>query len=278
MKNILFLLLSLFFLSVHSQENSVFWEIRKDTIVRGYILGTNHIFGKSYVEKDNIIFDALKSSSIVILENIKSKDSILKSRLPFSYVNAFTSDEKKMLKKITENNYSVNKFTPRELLLMTQNYWDKLSCLDEKFKKDKILMDDFIRDFSLKEGKKVVGLEKIEETLNLIETLYLKDIDESKIIASLKYRLMMISKGESVKNCEVDKLYEGKRSNFDFTLDVKDELLYNRNNNWESKILAELQSDKTTFIAVGLAHLDYQSGLISILRMKGYTINPIQLN
>lgn len=205
---------------VFSQESSVFWKVQKDSTI-SYILGTNHIFGKSYIEKDKIIFNSLKSSSIVLLENIESKDSIVNSRDLFGYTEQLSFEEKKLLDKIVDKNINIDKLTLRELLLTTQNYWEKQSCLSGRYKKDKIVMEDFIINFATKEKKIVIGLENISETLNFIETEYLKNAEEEKILKSLRYRLNSILKNREVEDCTVNHLYANKKIYFILILILK---------------------------------------------------------
>jgi uncharacterized protein len=52
---------------------------------------------------------------------------------------------------------------------------------------------------------------------------------------------------------------------------------YNRNMEWLSKIEALIRT-QSTFIAVGLSHLEGGHGLITLLQGKGYTLTPVLLN
>ena len=276
MKKIILIFVILFFNSNYSQENSIFWKIQKDSII-SYIIGTNHIFDKTFIEKDNTIISALDKSSIVFLENIESKDSIINSRTNFNYIDILSNKERKILKEIIDSNLNSNKLTNRELHLKVQSYWDKKSCLKDQFCSDKISMDGFIKNYSQKNNKKVIGLEKISETLNFIETEYLKNADESKIVTSLRYKLNEIDKGSISKNCTYNELYKEKKCNYNFSIEVFDSLLNTRNNNWFIKIQKALESNEPVFIAVGLAHLDFKNGLISMLQEKGYVVTSINL-
>ena len=276
MKKIILIFFILFFNSSYSQENSIFWKMQKDSII-SYILGTNHIFDRTFIEKDNTIITALDRSSIVFLENIESKDSIINSRNNFNYLDNLSNKDRKILKKAIESNLNYSKLTIRELHLIVQNYWDKKSCLKDQFCSDKISMDSFIKNYSLKNNKKVIGFEKISETLNFIETEYLKNADESKIVTSLRYKLNEIDKGSNSKNCIYTELYKEKKCNYHFSKEVFDSLLNRRNNNWFIKIQNALKTSEPIFIAVGLAHLDFTTGLISMLQEKGYVVTPINL-
>jgi uncharacterized protein YbaP (TraB family) len=51
-------------------------------------------------------------------------------------------------------------------------------------------------------------------------------------------------------------------------------LLDVRNENWAVK-MPNIMKDKSTFFAVGAAHLLGEQGVINLLRKKGYTVKPI---
>lgn len=54
-----------------------------------------------------------------------------------------------------------------------------------------------------------------------------------------------------------------------------DILLYHRNENWVTK-LKKLMPEKSLLIAVGAGHLPGKKGVISLLRMAGYTVTPVE--
>ncbi len=60
------------------------------------------------------------------------------------------------------------------------------------------------------------------------------------------------------------------------TTGIPDTLLSVRNQNWIPKIINHLQSG-SCFIAVGAGHLKYKTGVIQLLRDKGYTLRPVKL-
>lgn len=51
----------------------------------------------------------------------------------------------------------------------------------------------------------------------------------------------------------------------------------NRNQIWVPKIIYKIK-EGSCFIAVGLGHLQYKTGLIALLRANGYRLSPINLN
>lgn len=62
--------------------------------------------------------------------------------------------------------------------------------------------------------------------------------------------------------------------NFDTTNDFDFVPMETRNRNWMSKIISNI-STKPCLIAVGLGHLRYRVGLISLLRESGYQVEPV---
>ncbi|MDG2432946.1 TraB/GumN family protein [Flavobacterium sp.] len=276
MKYYFFLLFFLFNLSLYSQENSIFWKIEKDSIT-SYLLGTDHLFGKSFIDRNEKIIMALKSSQLVFTENIKSADSIVNSRNSSNIIENLTSDEKNKLLEIFDKKVNINNLSLKELILTTDKYWSIFSCFSNKERKDKILMDDYIKKLSSTYKIKLVGLEDISETLNFLEREYLNGYTDEKLISILKYKLDGFSKNLAHNNCSIHELYRNKLYNFNFN-DVGDtKLLDSRNFIWIPKIISELENKKKVFIAVGIAHLDYKNGLIEQLKQKGYTITQIIL-
>lgn len=276
MKKFIVLFILLASLNAFAQENSILWKVEKCNAV-SYLLGTNHVFGKTFLESNKQIIAALKSADVVLLENIETKDSIVNARQPFTYVNSLTPAEKAILEKVVDKNIDASKLTIRELLLLTQNYWDKFSCLNKKYKQDVLMMDAYIQNYALAQKKQVFGLEPMATTIDFVQNEYLKGVEETKMIASLKYKLDAISKGQIHNNCEMDELYATGK--FKFTLDTSLNLpiITTRNNNWISKIYEVLGDNKKAFIAIGAAHLDYKNGIIAMLKQKGYTVTPVVL-
>jgi uncharacterized protein YbaP (TraB family) len=66
----------------------------------------------------------------------------------------------------------------------------------------------------------------------------------------------------------------GEQANFDTSNDFDFVPMEVRNREWMDKITANI-SMKPCLIAVGYAHLRYRTGLISLLREKGYTVEPV---
>ena len=61
----------------------------------------------------------------------------------------------------------------------------------------------------------------------------------------------------------------------DDTPEEKDRLIYSRNANW-LKAMPQIMSEKSTFFAVGAAHLAGEKGVLAGLRKAGYTVEGVK--
>lgn len=274
MKIIIFILL--FNTTCFSQENSVFWKIEKDNNL-SYVLGTNHIFGKTFIEKDATIFDALKKSEIILTENTRTKDLIINARLESKTNELFTTNETNIIKNIVDNNIDYHKLKLKEIFIFSENFWNKISCLNHKEQNELITVDEFVKNFALKEKKIIIGLEKISTTIETVDSLPFEGNDDNKLLHRVKYRLSAIDKRLKHQECVMTDLYRNKKFSFNFDMTLNLYYIAGRNKKWFQTITNALKSKKTTFIAVGIAHLDYKNGLIAMLRKQGYTVTPIDL-
>jgi uncharacterized protein YbaP (TraB family) len=122
----------------------------------------------------------------------------------------------------------------------------------------------------------VLGLETIEEQMNLLN----KEPIDSQLAAMHK----MVNNFDSSKQVmnemiqvylkkDVEALYlymkeKGLNDNFESTMLIK------RNKNWVPK-MKKAMKESPSFFAVGAGHLGGKSGVLALLRKKGYQIEPI---
>ncbi len=126
--------------------------------------------------------------------------------------------------------------------------------------------------------KPIEGLETIAEELAAInsspiekqaESLYKMALDSQKSIDEFN-RLVEIYKSQNS-----DKVYEIMEKYFADDPSFQVSLLDDRNREWIPKIEKAVK-EKPTFIAVGAGHLGGKSGVLNLLREKGYKLKPIR--
>lgn len=283
----LFLVLAVLFYLPLSAQSTFLWKIsNKDSNNTSYLLGTHHLLGESFVDGFPVIEDKIKSCSFVITEteidwkklvgdhNARpSTDSLeqMVSKEDYDYIKDMFKDTRT----------DVTKLTPGEL-------WQKIAiCYVIKSctvlnPKDTFHMDEYIQKMAADNNKTPYYLETnsdqseiLVQATNFIDWKYFK----TNISSTLK-SLKKVKVNE--KYCSTINNYVEFKEDYKFkkscnSLSESDRiLLTDRNNKWMQK-LPELISNNNCFIAVGLAHLRYECGLIQQLRDLGYSVEPIQM-
>jgi hypothetical protein len=141
---------------------------------------------------------------------------------------------------------------------------------------DKTFLDKFLQEYAQKEKKEVIGLESVEEQLSVATQIPLKEQ------AQVFWQQIHSSDEELKKlNEEMIQLYLAHDSNGlyqyckkDIPLSYQKILLDNRNVIMTHRIRRILES-KTLFVAIGVAHLEGENGVIQLLRNAGYKVKGI---
>lgn len=123
----------------------------------------------------------------------------------------------------------------------------------------------------------VLGLETIEQQMNLLNN---EPIDSQ--LAAMRKMVNNFDSSKQVMQAltklylkkDVDALYQfmketGVNDNFESTMLIK------RNKNWIPK-MKKAMKESPSFFAVGAGHLGGKTGVLALLRKKGYKLEPIQ--
>jgi uncharacterized protein YbaP (TraB family) len=178
-----------------SQTNSIMWKIEKDS-VKSYLLGTIHLFGKSFITNDSLINKSLINSKIILEENLSNSDSIINLRRLNNQLKELSSEEYNFLNQIIKPRIDINKFTLKEILILADKNINRLSCLDTETQKDTTFMEDFIRDYAKDYSVKIRGLESTEETLKIVNEYAFSNLNNKDLTNLLKNYLKRFSKNE----------------------------------------------------------------------------------
>jgi uncharacterized protein YbaP (TraB family) len=130
-----------------------------------------------------------------------------------------------------------------------------------------------------KEDKKVIkGLETMQFQASVFDSIpyewqakeLLKNIDSFAVYKD-EFDQML----DLYKNQELDSM-KNMITKSEFGSEKYEDLLLNdRNKNWV-KQLDKIMKDQSVFVAVGAGHLVGESGLISLLRKRGYKVEPLE--
>ncbi len=283
-------------------ENSLLWKIEsKDAKNIMYIMGTHHLYDKSFLDNEKNIQNILPKIDVFVgelyedsLENINKGVSLMKSMLlENTTMKELLSD--KQYKKVdkwlkTEIGIALSMFDNIKPVAVT-NYIQVIKYA-KKMKKSKVeeeskslvvdnSMDLYFQQFAKKNNKTIIGLETAEQQMNAL----FSDINLKRQVENLM-DLVEDKNGGSEKAMEkMDELYVSQNINelYHFVEKYSNEqemnaLLYKRNKNWFPMLTKMLQSSKKHFVAVGAGHLIGKWGVLTMLKEEGYKLTPLKLD
>lgn len=284
----------LFFLSISlnasaqtkNSNNTLLWEISGKGLQKpSYLFGTYHFAGKSFIDTMKVLNEKRNNADAVVGELVMDNTMAMKLAPHMLMKNNFidkllSPEEYKLvadyLKKVSGYDLKMfNSMKPVAIQVMLLSFTAPVT-----FNKDNPAIDQYFQDDAKSKGKKVLGLETVEDQAAV---LFGNTLERQKELL-----LKSIIKEEKTK-AEAQKMYDdyiaqniGKleklfNSNEDYTQAEMDKLLKNRNEKWLAQLPALMQ-EQGLFIAVGAGHLIGKDGLIKGLQALGYTVKPLATN
>lgn len=166
---------------------------------------------------------------------------------------------------------------PKEVSKSMKKYFKKLR--NERIKRLLVygqmptILDAYLYGMAMKQGKWLGAVEEVKDQLNIRDELG-KDIDEEeemklpedKMMFSLE-NMIKIYLAQDMNRIEdyLDKYGSAKAKT----------IVFNNRNLKMSRSIDSLSHIRSMFYAVGAAHLPGDSGVIKLLRNKGYTVTPV---
>lgn len=139
-------------------------------------------------------------------------------------------------------------------------------------------LDQYFYRKATKDEKPVVGLETVEFQINLFDALA-----EGNQNAYTKHALKELEQLETMldeittawKKGDLDKLDEVTKDSFKEYPGLYEKFVTSRNRTWTTKLDAMASEGKNCMVVVGIAHFAGESGLIELLKEKGYKIEQL---
>jgi|GEM_PF-3724468 len=243
-----------------------------------YLYGTMHVSDRLAFRLPDTFFDAIESVDMVALEiNPDSMLSVmLQTILNPDFENQYYSGgDGNFYKKLTESD-SFHEYYFRELLTSADGISNDLmfrsSFTGEEYEESTYL-DLFIFQSGKKLKKKVTGVEDFTESFRL-EMLSLKeDMKDGGRYGSGSSNTPSIEDIESAyRRQDIDKIDSLSRKSM--SQSRYKYFIVARNKN-QADSLDALMRENSVFCGVGAGHLGGDSGVVSLLRQKGYTVEPV---
>ncbi len=283
LKSVAILLSLILTLSVKNAEsqNSLLWEISGNGLEKpSYIFGTIHLIAQSDFVVRKEIDSVFYLSEQVAFEYEFDDPSLSKTYQEWKYFPA----GKTIKDFCTEN----------EFQRLKKYFLDSMQTDIETIKDQKpfVLTQIQIKDYAQTEPTSyevyfyfkcaygyipVYGLEMFQDQLDIFDSIpYDEQMDMvlNSIDSASYYDASWLSLVKAYKEEDIDKLYQISMQISPELIKYEDMFLDERNSRW-IPVIESLIKTKSTFIAVGAAHLGGETGVLQLLKNQGYTLKEL---
>lgn len=266
---------------IADNEKTLLWEISGLGLQKpSFLFGTFHLMCKKDLRFSDNLKMALAASDVLLLELDMDDPKIAMGGLMLMGMK----ENKKLKELLTETDYKkVSSYFKDSLnlpltwleniqpLLLQSMLYTKLIPCEQMTSPEQELMK-----MVKLQHKSVEGLETIEFQASVFENipyqvqaqLLVSSIDSIDVQRSSFNDMLQAYLEQDMTKLENIASHEPVMEKFE------DALLNDRNKKWVNQ-LADSMSLKSYFIAVGAGHLPGKSGVIALLRKKGFSVRPI---
>ena len=265
------------------EYKSLFWKVYgnklKDT---SYLYGTMHTQDKRAFQFKDGVLEAFNRSNIYAME--LNVDSINQAVLLKELIMDSTQNLKKLL---SSTEYILVDQYFKDSMGLSLFFFDKISPIyTSQFITMKNLgseqedaLDLFFHKKAKNQGKKIIGLEKMIEQIDAINSISYEKQAKELVNA--------VNKANDLNNNEIDDLIsyyiKGDLESL-LAITTHDDSLLNEYDSIINEIFIDKRNKKmadrcvkhlkenSTFIAIGAAHLPGENGVIELLRRKGFNV------
>ena len=272
-----------------SAQAQLLWKVSGNGLTKpSYLFGTHHLIEKDQLKDFDKIQDLAGNSDVVVGEMIidnslgaqlkmvkyaMMKDTTLKELISETDYAMVDTEYKQTM------NMSLNKLGKMKPMLLSTMYSLMLYMKMNNLKKQPEAVDLLFQKKAKKNKKKVIGLETLEQQMDLLlNSIPLKrqaEIMVEGVKGKVKDIELLKEMNEAYLAGNLTQLEKINNEDDDMTNDEKKILIDNRNNAWMKQIPA-LLNKQSCFVAVGCMHLIGETGLIVQLKKAGYTVEGIE--
>jgi uncharacterized protein YbaP (TraB family) len=263
------------------EEKSLLWKISGNGLKENsYLFGTIHMICKDQFYMDERIENALASSKVLAMElnmadpNLMAEMQKLSVNPGFDNIKGeFSLEQASALDKFLTASYGAGLDQLgilKPFVLSSMVMVKMLPCTEQSS------YELFLTEKAKEQSKTVKGLETVAFQMGVFDQIPQKlQIDElGKMVTNPEGMDEFDKLVGAYLDQDLDRLYDLITEN-DMFREYGNLLLEDRNKNWIPKI-EELVKAQSTFIAVGSGHLGSETGVITLLRKAGYTVEAVK--
>lgn len=288
MKKYLFtaLLLLLVMPALFARQNSVLWEVTGNGLTASsYLLGTLKFTGEKEYSLPQEAVDKLKECKIFTIEDQVDHHAQHELNKALHYPKGET-----LATYLTPEEYrKVKDFFQKEFSIPAKQFESKYAILKPlalSVTMTRLSLGENVKFYDIellklaKQNKLTTySLESIEREAQALNAFSIKD-QGTALLHSIDH---FDKQKEEFKKLMADYPKGDLDEMFEFTLHPLEnnqafinEFYFRRNEEWLPKLEKMMKDDKT-FMAVGIAHLEGEKGLLALLKAAGYTLTPVAI-
>lgn len=268
----------------NTNNNSLCWKVTGPGLSQpSYVFGTIHLIAKKDFFLSKATEAAFKTCKTLALEvdlNIdkETKKEVGKSAiLPAgkSIADYCTADELKTINSFMSDTVKISGLKIKLYSRLKPIYLQSI-LLKEQLKGDKSYEETFAK-MAKKNNMNQVGLEALDLQMKILDTIPVETQIKDMVSSIKEGKASIRNFNEMIlvyKTQNIHKLHELTLSEDSGINNFEDVFLNNRNESW-IPVIENLMKKQPTFIAVGAAHLGGEKGVLNLLRLKGYSVDPV---
>ena len=275
------------FLVVNVQAQ-LLWKVSGNGLKKpSYLFGTHHLIEKekipdfdkilAIVPQVDVVVGEMDLSNMLGMQLKMLKECMMKDTTLNDLLNAedymLVNDQFKQVVGM-----KLDKLRKMKPMMLSALYEVKLYMGYYNLKKEPESVDLVLQKAGKKAKKKIVGLETIEQQMDILFNSMSLKRQAEVLVQSVKDKeksLNLIKQlNEAYINGDLKMMSQLSIQEEQMSTEDKKILIENRNNNWVVK-LKELMPLQSCFVAVGCMHLTDETGLIAQLEKAGYTVEGI---
>lgn len=263
-------------------DRGLIWQVNGKGIKTAYVFGTIHSENEAVLKLPSIVQRVFDQSPQFVMEVVFDQKAMMKHLTTTMLTPGTTLRD---ILDISLYRQVVAAMTKRGLPEVAVNLlkpWVIMSSLMLPERKTGLFLDLKLYQDAKKQGKVILGLESIEEQLDIFNTLTLEEqisllkqtlAEKDKIPKILEQLHALYLEGKTGELLRLSNdLMEVSKS--DLSKKLNDRLLNHRNIIMAERIQKIIKQNQT-FIAIGAAHLPGKVGVLNLLAKQGYQIKRL---
>ena len=253
-------------------KQGLFWRITGNGLSRpSYLLGTVHLKDKRLFNLPDSVYEAIAGTEGMAMELDPSTISDLIVKEPENNKKLKAAISPELFKKVSKKLETVFGKKPEEVSCEELKAYcnSMLLNFDPKNNMSSIL-DLYLYGIASRQGKWTGGIEDKEDQSYILNDVKPESYVDMLLSADKKLKSTLDSMVNLYLTGNIDLLMDAKTSS------QSEIATMTRRNHKMARRMDSLSAIRSMFFAVGAAHLGGKEGVVELLRLKGFTVEPVK--